>query len=79
MSSVAGRAVCANCPEKLQSAGDIEINDTLAAVSGRETQRSYTNLGVWSPFPSVFLLQGVQCPESRGTVRALGDWSAEIS
>ena len=44
VSSVAGRAVCANCPEKLQSAGDIEINDTLAAFSGRETQISFVSL-----------------------------------
>ena len=58
VSSVARRAVCANCPEKLQSAGDIEINDTLAAVSGRETQISFVSLFCFFAVCKLYFLVG---------------------
>ena len=42
-------------------------------------QKELYKLGCAVTFSFCIFLQCVQCPETRGTVRALGDWSAEIS
>ena len=60
----------------LNNLSQISFSDPL--LRGKVAKELY-KLGCAVTFSFCIFLQGVQCPETRGTVRALGDWSAEIS
>ena len=61
----------------LTSSGSAE--EDFNFIQFEEVLKELYKLGCAVTFSFCIFLQGVQCPETRGTVRALGDWSAEIS